>query len=390
MTPAAVGRPLFQADEVIDLLVGESPYVPAQLLDQLSRRIDPHLLARSSHSHRYSDVRGVLALREEIAHRYDRLHRAQVDPRTQIVVTQGATEAIWLSLFALTEPGDEVLIPDPSYLSFESVIRSLSRRPVRVRASPESGFVLRPEDIEPFIGPRTKVLLLASPDNPTGLVYSQRELAALSATLRDHGAYLIHDEVYDGFVYDGEFSSASTVDGEFENTVIVNSLSKRFGIGGWRIGWLISNPRVVEAATREHANITMMTPTILQEAVTPVINDLEVEHEISALSQRLRRSRDLLLTLLKLEVGASAPYGPPSGGFYAFVDVTEPCRQLGLAVPATQSPGEAFARHLSEHCGVMVGPGAAFGNSGKNCVRISFVATESQLSGMVNRLTDTL
>lgn len=383
MRAAAVGRPE-RADRVIDLLVGESPHVPARLLRQLSLCVgDP---ADTSRSHRYSDVRGVLTLRQEIARRYARLHQSSLDAESQIVVTQGATEAIWLAISALTEPGDDVMIPDPSYLSFEAAIRSLNRRPVRVRARPEAGFVLQPEDIERSITPRTRLLLLASPDNPTGLVYRGPELAALSEALRAHDAFLIHDEVYDGFVYDGEFCSAAVVDRDFGNTVLVNSLSKRFGIGGWRMGWLISNPAVVDAAVREHANVTMMTSTILQEAVAPVINDLEVEREVAALAHQLRGCRDHLLRLLRTNAGISPPFGSPGGGFYAFVDVSEACRQLGLTWGLQESPGEVFARHLADRCGVVVGPGAAFGRSGQSCVRISFVASEHDLSELGSRL----
>lgn len=373
--------------DIINLLVGELPYdPPRKIIDQLVMTLSSSSKSVSYTHHRYSHSRGTPSLRQAIAQRYQRLYNTAIDPDTELLITQGATEAVWLSIFTLTNPGDEVLIPDPCYMIYEPIVKALGRSPVRISTSEEAGFQIDPAKVLYVITPRTRLLIINSPENPTGAVYDHSVLADLITLANRFSFYLVHDEVYDAFTYTGKHIPALMLDTDTTRVVMVNSLSKRFGIGGWRLGWLIAAPSIIIQAVKAHNYVNMMTSTLLQEAVVEAINDYNVEQEIACRAETLQRRGDLLLEGLRNIEGLRCNSATIKSGFYAFIHTTELFQRLNMVVNSTQSIGETVAHYLLDNCKIAVVPGIGFGSAGADYIRISFAVPEDDLTTAIKRM----
>ena len=384
-----ISKAIVTDPEVVNLFIGQLPFAPPrQILDAMVAKLTMPQEQIPLSCHRYADARGVPALRRAIAERYHRLYDMTVDPDTQVLVTHGATEAIWLAIIALTNPGDEIIIPDPCYMAYESMSDSLGRQPVRVATSPERGFCLDYADLQRALTQRTRLLLLNSPENPTGAVYDESTLSNIIALAHEYSFYILHDEVYDAFTYNDRHIPALAVDPQDSQTIMVNSISKRLGMGGWRIGWSIARPEILSRMISIHRCVNMTECTMIQQVISDFINDSRIERQITEQSAIMHeRGRRFLREILRLGV-FECPIESPRSGFYLFVQVDNLYREIISTNDTVKlnSAGETVADYLLKNCRIAVGPGISFGPSGQGYIRMSFAAPETHLEAALDRL----
>jgi aspartate/methionine/tyrosine aminotransferase len=334
----------------------------------------------AGHTH-YTPVEGLLELREAIAQKLETDNGVRADPKREVLVTTGGSLGLYLALGALVEPGDEVLLPDPCFASYLAMVRVHQGVPVPVPLVAQDGrFVWDLDALEARIGPRTKALLLNTPDNPTGTVLRKAELEAIAELVIRHDLVLISDEVYERFLFDGRrhVSPASLSPEIHERTVGVWSFSKTYAMTGWRLGY-VSGPRDLikpmsdlsqfsarcAAAFVQHAGLAALRGS--QESVERMISEYE-------------RRCGLIVDGLARVPGLRARR--PEGTFYVFPDV----RALGL-------DSWSFARHLLAEGGVVTTPGVCYGSRGEGHVRLSFsCSTEAIRAGLegITRAVDAL
>lgn len=369
--------------QALNLTVGEPGYgPPARFLDRVAELTRERGEDPAPAYNRYAHSRGLPKLRAAIAGYYRRRYGLEVDPEAELLVTNGGAEALWLTVFTLTNPGDEVVIPDPCYMLFEPIALSLGRHPVRIRTRAENAFRLDPRDLEAQLTPRTRLVMLNSPENPTGTVYDRATLERILELARERGFHVMHDEVFDSIIFRGEHVPARLLDAKNERVVMVNSFSKRFGMTGWRLGWLLAPPDVVAEAAKAHTFQSLATGTLVQEAAAEALADPESDAEVRGHCEALQAKGARFLQSLETIEGFALPVGPPAGGFYAFVDVTGFGRRIG----ATNGVSDAVVRYLLQHAKVGVVPGNGFGAGGEGYIRISYAAPEAQLEQALERL----
>jgi len=374
--------------DLINLSIGEASFgAPRKILDALRNAVSTEREDARTFD-RYANSRGTPALREAIALRYERLYSVRVDPATEVLVTHGAAEAIWLAVFSLTNAGDDILIPDPCYVLYDGIPLSLGRRPVAIRTTAESGFRIQPDQLRAAITPSSRLLILNSPANPTGTMYDAGELEAILAVATEHGVTVLHDEVFDRVVFDGSHTPLARFDPVLRTTIMVNSLSKLFGMTGWRLGWMVARREVIDQALKAHTYISLAVSTLVQDAVIGALNDaeidLEVENNVSALRQRTAR----ITRELEALGGFDFPHGAPRGGFYLFPRITGLARRLGL--DGEPSPSEAVTRFLMDECGIAVVPGNVYGASGEGHVRLVVAAPDAILDAALTSMRSVL
>ena len=367
--------------DVVDLTVGVSDFGPPDLV----RRAMAAAVASPSALDRYEHAQGHPALREAIAERCRR--RYGTDQRAaDVLVTQGAAEALWLSVFAFTSPGDGVLLPDPGYMLYGAVVDALGRRALRVPTTHTDGFRMTPRAVIAALAAPATMLILNSPANPTGATYSADQVAELIHVAAAHDLVVVHDEVFDDFCWAQDHVPAALVAPPHADVVMVNSMSKRYGMTGWRVGWMTGPPDLIAAASKAHTFLTLASPSHVQAALSQAVTDPAVAAEVAShrtsVRERMERTAAALVALPGVDLGASRP----GGGFYLFP------RVAGIEVPAGDHPthGEAVADHLLRTCGVAVVPGIVFGPSGGDHVRVSVAGAESALDTALARLADAL
>ncbi len=318
----------------------------------------------------YSPNAGLLALREAIA-AYVKRHSGMVyDPKTEVLVTVGGSEAIDLCLRALITDGDEVLIPEPSFVCYDPLTRMAGGVPVPVVTKAEDAFRLKAEAVAAAITPKTKLLILPFPNNPTGAIMPREELEALAQVLRGTDIMVLSDEIYGELTYGREHVSIAALPDMQERTVLVSGFSKAFAMTGWRLGYACGPAPVMKLLTKLHQYAIMCAPTTAQYAAIEAMKngDGDVENMRSEYDMRRRLIVDELnkLGLTCFE---------PEGAFYVF--------------PSIQSTGlssEEFCRRLLEEKHVAVVPGNAFGDSGEGFVRISYCYSLKHITEALRRI----
>lgn len=350
---------------MIDLTVAEPDFGPP---DRLRKHV-ALLAATATSVDGYADSRGRLDLRIAIAERYGRRYGIDIDPQC-VLVTFGAAEAIWLSIFCATDTGAEILMPDPCYMLYEPVTLALGRIAVRIRAT-QPGGVITATDLAQHCTSMTQLIIINSPANPSGNVHDRQNLGEIAAFARRRGITVMHDEVFDDFAY-CEFTPLLSV-GSIERTILVNSISKRYGMTGWRLGWMVAAPDFINEAVKAHTFFTLAAPAIIQDAVAPFINDEETERTVAERAVEVRARMHRFCAAMESFV----PLKLPAGGFYVFPDVTAIDSVIGRADHRT--PGERVAQWLLERCKVAAVPGIAFGPAGAGHVRMSVVRPEAAL-----------
>jgi aspartate/methionine/tyrosine aminotransferase len=319
----------------------------------------------------YSPNEGFRELRALIAMREEEDAGVSLAPE-RIIVTIGSEEALAVFLQAAVEPGDEVLIPDPGFPVYESLTRLTPGRVVRYTLKPENRFRLKAADVLAAVTPRTRVVILNSPNNPTGAVYEESELDALARGLKGTGIYAVSDDCYRALTYGPRPASLL---GRYENAVLLGSLSKSHCMTGWRIGWIIAPPEIAPTIAAIHQLTVICAPSISQRAAVFALGG-GADAACAANLDELRRRRDWALAGLERHTGLRAD--PPEGAFYLFARAEEECRKAGGSL--------ALALRLLEEERVVVIPGAAFGPAGEGWLRISFANLPETIEEGLRRL----
>jgi aspartate aminotransferase len=319
---------------------------------------------------RYCPVQGLPALREELTHYLARTRALEVSG-DQIVIAPGCKIALFFALMALIEAGDEVLYPDPGFPGYPSITRGLGGVPVAFELSERHGLQPDPEQVAARITPRTKVLITNSPGNPTGTVYTdavQRRLAELAV---EHDLYVLSDEIYARIVYGARVRSIRSYPGMAERTLIIDGFSKSFAMTGWRLGYTVAPPPLVDALNMLAVNSYTCVAEFTQHAAIEALRDRTqaTPHMVA----EFHRRRDQFTHDLNQVSGFRC--APPEGAFYAWVNVA-----------SSGASAEEVCRIMLEEAGVAAIPGAAFGPSGKDFIRFSFASSITTLREAIERI----
>jgi aspartate aminotransferase len=329
----------------------------------------------------YTPNPGMPELREAIVARLEADYGLRYGPG-QVICSNGAKQSVAQALMVLLRPGDEVLIPAPYWVSYPEMVRLAGGEPVVVPTSAADGYRLTPEALEGALTERTRVLVLNSPSNPTGAVYSREEFEALAQVLRAHPEVLVlSDEIYAQVVYDAEHVAVASLPGLFERTVTVNGFSKAYAMTGWRLGYLAGPQWLVTAADTVQGQLTSAPSSISQKAG---IAALEMDPgPVREMVRAFRERRDFVLGALAEIPGVVCPR--PEGAFYVFPDVSA---VLGRTAPDGRAldSSEALCLYLLEACDVALVPGEAFGDAAG--LRISYAASMEDLREAMRRIQE--
>jgi aspartate aminotransferase len=372
MTAAAKTR-IRQGHPVIGLSAGEPDFdTPAAVAEAGIKAI------RDGFTH-YTANQGIPELREAIAHKLKRDNDIDVNP-SQVLCSNGAKQSVAQAIMALVRDGDEVLIPAPYWVSYPEMVRLAGGIPHAITTTHESEYLLSPEQLEAAITEKTRMLILCSPSNPTGGVYTPAMLEKLVEVLLRHPQILVlSDEIYEYIVYDIRHRSIASFDGMAHRTITVNGFSKAYAMTGWRLGYLVADQPIVDAASKVQSQVTSAPSSITQMAGVAALN--LAPSVVGEMVAAFRKRRDLMLERLSRIEGMVCPV--PQGAFYLFPDVT---RWLGQRTPQGMllSNTQELCMYILEHHDVALVPGQAFG--GPTGLRISYAASEHDLMTACDRL----
>ncbi|HHC08723.1 MAG TPA: pyridoxal phosphate-dependent aminotransferase [Actinobacteria bacterium] len=330
-------------------------------------------------NHRYSPVAGLPELRSAVAAATRRHSGLEVEP-AQVLVTNGGKQAVYLAFQVLLDPGDEVLVPAPYWVTYPASVRLAEGVPVPVPTDLDSGFRVSVDDLEAARTSRTKALVFVSPSNPTGAVYDPEQTAAIGRWAAEHGIWVVADEIYDHLVYGSTpFTSIAVAAPEVaERTLVVNGVSKTYAMTGWRVGWLLAAPEVVAAAGRIQGHLSSNTNNVAQRAALAALEG--PTEPIEAMRRAFDRRRRLMWELLSSIPGFEVL--EPAGAFYAFPRVEGVLGGSVAGRPVATSL--ELAEVLLEAAEVAVVPGEAFGAPGH--LRLSFALSDDELVEGVTRI----
>ena len=318
----------------------------------------------------YTSNAGLKELRQEICNYYGRKQGVVYNPLTETLVTVGGSEGIDLALRCMLNPGDEVIIPTPCYVSYEPCTIMADGVPVILPLKNENQFRLTPSELESAITDKTKVLILAFPNNPTGAIMEKEDLEAIAPIIEKHDLYVISDEIYSELSYKSKHVSICSIPGMRERTIIINGFSKAYAMTGWRLGYALGPEVIIKQMIKLHQFAIMCAPTTSQYAAIEALKngDGDVEEMTEAYNQRRR----YLMNEFK---EMNLPCFEPFGAFYVF-----PCiKEFGMT-------SEEFALKFLEEEKVAVVPGTAFGDCGEGFLRISYAYSIEDLKVAIGRL----
>lgn len=353
-------------DDVIDFTLGD-PDVPTH-----QKIKDAGCKAIQDGKTRYSQNAGLLELREVISDYYIRKEGFEYNSVSEIMVTVGAMEGLYLALLSITNPGDEYIIPAPYYVNYGQMVHMCGGVPVIVDKPAEEPLSFRVEDIEAAINPKTKAIIINTPSNPSGKIIPWNKIEKLAELAKKHDLYVISDEVYKCLIYgENKFKSIVSIEGMRERTILTNSLSKEFCMTGWRIGYVLANKEIVANMTKLQENICACAPLPSQYAA---IEALSSKEDYSAnMKSIFSERRDALVSGINSIKGLSCT--PPDATFYLMVDISK-----------TGLKSFDFACKLLESVHVAVVPGVTYGQSCDNYVRIAFTKNVDVIKQGVERI----
>ena len=319
----------------------------------------------------YTSNSGLLELRSEICRYLKRKYDLSYNPKDEVLITVGGSEAIDIALRAMINPGDEVIIPQPSYVSYEPCAILANAKPVIINLKNENEFRLTAAELEEAITDKTKVVIMPFPNNPTGAIMERKDLEAVAEVIIKHDLYVISDEIYAELTYsDSGHVSIASIPGMLERTIVINGFSKSYAMTGWRLGYACGPKAILEQMTKIHQFAIMCAPTTSQYAAIEALRhgDDDVKEMCEAYNQRRRY---LLHTFKQMGL----PCFEPFGAFYVF-----PCiKEFGMS-------SDEFALRLLEEEKVAVVPGTAFGDSGEGFLRISYAYSIESLKEAIGRI----
>ena len=354
-----------EGKSVIHFEVGQPDFdTPENIKEAAKRALDE---GKTSYSSNY----GYVEFRKAIAEKLERMNGIQADPMTEIMVTTGGEEAVAAALLSLLEKGDEVLVPDPGYIPYVSLVKLAEGVPVAVPLSAEDNYCYHVDRLEQLVTPRTKLLILCSPGNPTGTMMSREALEDLSRFCQKHDLLVLADEAYEQIIYDGnEHISMASLPGMKERTITVQSFSKTYSMCGWRIGYVAAPAELIRIMVRAHQTIVMNACAFGQVGAMEALTG--PQDSLHKMLQEFDRRRQLLYQGL---VDLGIPCNRPQAAFYLFPDISE----LGM-------DSFAFAEYLLDNYGVATVPGVEFGANGENHLRISYATSYEDCAEGLRRI----
>ncbi len=351
-------------DDVISLGVGEPDFVtPWHIREACIYSLEKGFTSYTSNA-------GLLELREAVSDSFHRDYGVNYDPDTQVLVTTGVSEAADLALRAVVNPGDEVIVHEPSYVSYKPSIVFSGGTPITVSTTRENEFRLTGAQLEDAVTPKTKAIILSYPNNPTGAVMGKKDLEEVADVAVEHDLLVISDEVYDKLTYNGKHTCFSSLNGMDERTILLNGLSKSHAMTGMRVGYAMGPPDIISAMLLIHQYTMLCAPINSQMGAIEALN--KGDSEMQAMVREYNRRRRLFVTGLN-ELGLDC--FEPRGAFYAF--------------PSVQSTGmtsSQFAEGLLNQQKVAVVPGDVFGESGAGFLRCSYASSLDELKTALERM----
>lgn len=318
----------------------------------------------------YTANAGLAELRQEIARYLDRRFQVRYDPQNEIVVTVGGSEAIDITFRALLAPGDEVIIPMPAFVCYEPLARMAGGVPVIIETKEENNFKLTPEELRAALTPKTKLLVLPYPNNPTGAIMTREDLVALEEVLRGTNVLILSDEIYAELTYGREHCSCAAVPGLAERTVLASGFSKAYAMTGWRMGYLCAPAPLAAQMLKLHQFGIMSAPTTAQFAAIEAMRN--GDEDVAMMRAEYNRRRRYLTSGLR---ALGMPCFEPEGAFYAFPNISG----FGLT-------SEQFCERLLKEFDVAIVPGGAFGACGEGFARISYAYSVEHISKALDRM----
>jgi len=350
-------RKMFEiaGENSINLGLGEPDFnTPEHIIEATSTAM------REGFTH-YTSNMGILELREALSIKLKKDNGIESSPES-ILVSVGASEAIYMCMQALVDPGDEVLIPDPGFLSYDACVNLAGGIPRGIELKMENDLRMTSQEVQEGITNKTKAIILNSPSNPTGSVMKKEDVKAIAEIADDYGIYLISDEVYEKIIYDDKHHSPAKF---CENAVTINGFSKSYAMTGFRIGYVTANPEIIEELLKIHQYTTACASSMVQKAALAALEG--PQNSIDDMVGEFKRRRDMVVKRLN---GMGVECINPHGAFYVF--------------PNVDDPYEFVVEGLKK--GVVMVPGRAFGLHGKNHVRLSYATSYSQLEEAMDRL----
>jgi aminotransferase len=349
---------------VISLGVGEPDFVTSWSV----REAAIHSLEQGYTT--YTANAGMLELRKEISRYMERQFTVSYNPNDQIIVTVGASQALDIALRAILNPGEEVIVVEPCFVAYAPLVTLAGGNPVTVQTLKENDFKLLPEQLEAAITPKTKALLICSPNNPTGTQLGKEDLVKIAEIVKKHDLLIISDEIYAELAYDEKFTSFAAIDGLIERTIVINGFSKAFAMTGWRLGYVCAPKEISEAMFKIHQYAMMCASTMAQHAgIEALKNGMS---DVEEMRQSYLRRRNYIVKSFN-EMGLTCHN--PGGAFYAFPSITK----TGLT-------SQEFAEKLLIEERVAVVPGDVFGESGEGHIRCSYASSIEQLKEAIKRI----
>ena len=318
----------------------------------------------------YTSNSGLKDLRQEISNYLKRIQNIEYNPENEILVTVGGSEAIDIGLRAVINPGDEVIIPQPSYVSYEPCAVLAGAKPVIINLKAENAFRLKPEELLAAITDKTKVLILPYPNNPTGAIMEQEDLEAIAKIIIEKDILVMSDEIYSALTYKEKHVSIASLRGMKERTILINGFSKAYAMTGWRLGYACAPKEIIQQMTKIHQFAIMCAPTTSQYAAIEALKN--GDDDVETMRQAYNQRRRFLLHAFK-EIGLEC--FEPFGAFYVFQSIKE-----------FNMTSEEFATRFLKEEKVAVVPGTAFGACGEGYLRISYAYSIENLKIAIERL----
>lgn len=354
-----------EMEDVISLGVGEPDFVtPWSIRESCVYGLEQGYTS-------YTANRGLLELREEICALQKRNFNIDYDPKTNVLVTVGVSEALDIAMRAILTHGDEILIPEPCYVSYKACASLAGAVAVAVPAKIENNFSITPADLEAHVTEKTKALLIGYPNNPTGAILTKEQLMDIAKFAQEHDLIVISDEIYGDLTYGGERHVCfAGLPGMKDRTILLNGFSKAYAMTGWRIGYAMSNPAIISAMTKIHQYTMLCAPITAQIAAVEALRHGEkyMKKMVSEYDKRRRLIYDGL-------TNAGLKCFEPKGAFYIFPDIT-----------STGLTSEEFAEQLLMKEHVALVPGTAFGQCGEGYVRCSYATSVTKISEAIARI----
>ncbi|CAN7231126.1 aminotransferase [Rossellomorea sp. LjRoot5] len=349
---------------VISLGVGEPDFVTSWTVREAA------ILSLEQGYTSYTANAGLLELREKIARYMKEGYSVDYDPKTEIIVTVGASQALDISMRAIIDQGDEVIVVEPGFVSYVPLVQLAGGVPLTVETKPENGFKVTAEELEAAITPKTKAVLLCSPNNPTGTVLERGNLESLAEVIRKHDLVVFSDEIYAELAYDHHHVSIASLEDMRKRTIVINGFSKGFAMTGWRLGYICAPEEIASSLLKIHQYAMMCASTPAQYAAVEALD--KGMDDVMEMKRSYRHRRHYFVDSLN-ECGLTCH--TPGGAFYAFPSI----QKTGMS-------SEEFAEKLLLEEKVAVVPGSVFGKGGEGFIRCSYASSMEQLQEAVKRM----